>query len=178
MIWLTLDRQKEIDKKILELQTLYATSDLLQLIKGSQLDILQYDFNNSDILGAIVYKGYRISNRDKPFDKDTILINEVKSSNNQHFTLAHEFGHYVLGHRREGIAFRIDFSSSHYSNNEKIKIEELEANYFAGAILMPEDLILKVRDIASISTEEIASIFGVSKNAVDVRIKWIEKNSE
>ena len=125
-------------------------------------------------MGAIVLKGYK----ELGLPRDTILLNSKKPSTNQLFTLAHEFGHYILGHHKQGngVLFRIDFFSDNYPDDKKVQTQELEANYFAGAILMPRDVILKYKD--KLHNREIAEELGVSESAVATRIDWINKNSD
>lgn len=60
-------------------------------------------------------------------EEHVILVNENLPVVRQRFTIAHEFGHLVLGHR--GVAFKTGADS-----HEKM---ELGANLFAGELLMP-----------------------------------------
>lgn len=101
-------------------------------------------------------------------DGDSALIryNPTDSAKRQRFTIAHELGHYVLGH---GHAFRdpsSHFSMSYYDPRE------VDANQFAAEILMPElavNVLVKQRKIRDVN--ELARIFDVSVNAMSYRLK-------
>ncbi|MYB39941.1 ImmA/IrrE family metallo-endopeptidase [Candidatus Saccharibacteria bacterium] len=174
MAWLSLQKQKEIDGKIAELKIRYNSGNPFTIAKAADLDVNLYDFGEKgrDIMGAIVFKGDKRFN----FKKDTILINKHKPERNQFFTLAHELGHYFLNHSKEGVLFRIDFNSDEYSDDDEIRMQELEANYFAGALLMPKKTMLKYKD--KLSIKDIADALNVSQAAVATRIAWLERNKE
>lgn len=95
-----------------------------------------------------------------------IKFNPSDSAKRQRFTIAHELGHYVLGH---GHAFRdpsSHFSMSYYDPRE------VDANQFAAEILMPEmavKVLVKQRKIEDVA--ELARIFDVSVNAMSYRLK-------
>lgn len=101
-------------------------------------------------------------------DGDTAIIkfNPSDSAKRQRFTIAHELGHYMLGH---GHAFRdpsSHFSMSYYDQRE------VDANQFAAEVLMPEvavKVLLKQRKITDVA--ELARLFDVSVNAMSYRLK-------
>lgn len=107
----------------------------------------------------------------------TIGINPTDPPVRQRFTIAHELGHYEL-HKTKGdffvdkqrILFRDENSSSGELKNER------EANAFAAAILMPENLMKKEikKKHLNISDEEavkkLSKTFGVSEIAMTFRI--------
>src|SRR5215204_5083184 len=69
----------------------------------------------------------------------TIGVNKNHPKVRQRFTIAHEFGHYLL---HAGISshldrdYRINFRSA--ESSQATNIEEIEANFFAASILMPK----------------------------------------
>lgn len=81
----------------------------------------------------------------------------------QRFTVAHELGHFALGHedtpRDAG-----NFQSSG-------DLRERQANKFAAELLMPASLVVHYyqNGVAS-SVEALANIFGVSKDAMGYRL--------
>jgi len=102
-----------------------------------------------------------------PDEKSAVIrYNPADSAKRQRFTIAHELGHYVLGH---GHAFRdpsSHFSMSYYDPRE------VDANQFAAEILMPElavNVLVKQRKIRDVN--ELARIFDVSVNAMSYRLK-------
>jgi hypothetical protein len=92
-----------------------------------------------------------------------ILIGSFTSSRRDQFTLAHELGHYFL-HSKQG---EIPLIVRRSGENERV---EWEANWFAAAFLMPADLF-KEKWQEYQSVDEMASVFGVSADAVRVRKK-------
>jgi hypothetical protein len=70
------------------------------------------------------------------------------------WTLAHEVGHIVLEHKRDGAA------------------EEQEANRFAAELLMPEPVmaVLKAGLDGTLTAPEVSRLFGVSANAARSRL--------
>lgn len=104
-------------------------------------------------------------------DKHIIFINKKKAiypfqfSNHRrlNFTLAHELGHIILGHN--------DIPSALKSEEEK-KLENLEADEFAGRLLIPEKLIVNCH---LVSLAETAKYFMVSKTALWTRLNNMKR---
>jgi Zn-dependent peptidase ImmA (M78 family) len=64
-----------------------------------------------------------------------------------HPALAHELGHYCIGgHADALLAHGPHYSSAHFSSNDPF---EMEADYFAAALLMPEVAFRKEARLAS-----------------------------
>lgn len=90
----------------------------------------------------------------------------------QRFTVAHEIGHFALGHLKEGQTCfrdsRRDFTSGHWDPRE------VQANRFAADLLMPDFIVrhvvgeLGVRDVG-----DLAKLFNVSEVAMGYRIKHL-----
>lgn len=89
-----------------------------------------------------------------------VLYNDrIKSRGRRSFTLAHEVGHIYLGHERDG------------------PDDEAEANHFAAQLLLPSALVyelLKHHDF-KLTPDELALIFGVSKQAAATRLKQLSR---
>ncbi len=84
------------------------------------------------------------------------------------FTVAHELGHLALEHRRI-------FCRDSNETCERFEDSEWQANTFAAEFLMPLDQI-KQKKIAS--AKQISMLFGVSKQAAEVRFKKLVRNGE
>lgn len=170
---LSLDRQREIDTIIsgiyLATNKKYPDNGLIDIVRSCGIDVAEFDFaeHSKEIMGAIKYPEPR-----KHINRPIILVNKDKSDTNKTFTLAHELGHYKLGHATKGMKFRLDYD---YARDDKQILQEVEANYFAGALLMPRGQVLQ---LAAITTDlsEVAKYFGVSRKAVDVRLAWLRSN--
>ena len=103
-----------------------------------------------------------------------ILLDESGSPFRKRFSIAHELGHHFLHLHSDGemVDHNADlFRVSEYATND-ITLErrrEIEANQFAAALLMPEQLVMKVwPDYLSVS--EMARLFQVSEEAMGYRI--------
>lgn len=95
-----------------------------------------------------------------------IQYKSTESNVRQRFTIAHELGHFVLGH---GGAYRDSPNEFSLANHDPL---EIAANRFAAELLMPEEvlnlLILKkgIKDIAKLS-----NMLQVSQIAMQYRLK-------
>lgn len=104
-----------------------------------------------------------------------IGINAFHPPTRQRFTLAHELGHLFLKHQGE---FFVDRQVIYrdYRSGLGIDQSEKEANGFAAELLMPEDEVRSIllKNDVDLENEEdvqqIADIFGVSKQAMTYRI--------
>ena len=68
------------------------------------------------------------------------MINDnIENEGRRNFTIAHELGHYALGHYK-GDEFHCD--ESKIKDDEEVSDnQEKEANYFASCFLLPEDKV-------------------------------------
>lgn len=100
-----------------------------------------------------------------------IVYNDTQSKERQRFTLAHELGHYFLGHldENETIIRRNDLSE------EFKKIAEFEANRFARDLLAPPYL---VKHIPIPEPDIISSYFGISFTMSQYLLKFMHKSRE
>jgi len=76
--------------------------------------------------------------------------------------VAHELGHYVLGHQA---AFSLD------SPESWVPREEQAANVFAAELLMPKTALQSIH--YKHDTKQLAQIFGVSPLAMQIRLEKI-----
>ena len=78
------------------------------------------------------------------------------------YTIAHEIGHIVLGHKLDdaGMIFR----------SGELTPEERQANVFAAELLMPKEQFRKVCSDCGNNVYEVAFRFGVSPAAAGVRM--------
>ena len=100
-----------------------------------------------------------------------VVLNKNETPERRRFTLAHELGHIILNsnnsiqHRDNILNNQLDI----YANDDK----EVEANYFAGCILMPRNVFIRefnsIKGDIDYKIQKLAYYFGVSKLAVNVR---------
>ena len=98
-------------------------------------------------------------------EKNKITVNEKDSIARRNFTIAHELGHYLLEHdlsRDYSVLMR-----NQYHQIPKTTIEQ-EANCFAAHLLVPTVFLSEFLD-EGYSDEELANIFGVSKEVIRFR---------
>lgn len=137
------------------------------LAKHSDLEIYYADLEDKAVSGVTLYK-------DGMFN---ILVNNTKPEARQHFTQAHELGHYFL-HKDvltsgegfvDGDAW-LDGPNILYRMDGVTKTQhELEANTYAASLIMPVDLVKRAWELTH-SVQECAKIFKVSTIAMSVRL--------
>ncbi len=98
-----------------------------------------------------------------------ISLNRLDSRNRQRFTCAHEIGHYL---QREASG-RGELSFTDYRDTLAglgVDSQEVYANQFAAALLMPAHLVQRWSK-ARIPVEELARRFGTSTQAMSLRLR-------
>src|SRR5829696_3397313 len=105
----------------------------------------------------------------------TIGVNDVHSKERQRFTIAHEFGHYLL---HQGIAahydrnYRINLRS--HVSSQATDVEEIEANFFAASLLMPRAFLDEDKAIDALDDDvgvaALAKRYNVSRHAMSLRL--------
>jgi len=71
-----------------------------------------------------------------------IVINKnIENIGRKNFTIAHELGHFVLGHLKQNVSFICRERDIFDSSNTK-SIQEREANYFASCFLMQRQRVI------------------------------------
>lgn len=94
-----------------------------------------------------------------------IFYNKEKTGNHVRFSCCHELGHYILGHK-----MNLDPKSDLYNK------QEIETNYFAAQLLMPEQILTECRKRGqSITPDFLISKFEVSSLAADKRLSTLSK---
>lgn len=105
------------------------------------------------------------------YHKDnTIYVNKAERPNRQTFTIAHELGHKIL--HEEWIksdSYQVLFREQLVTPSTDPK--EQEANCFAANLLVPKEMLLMYKDIASI--EELSTLFMVSKPVIRNRLNML-----
>jgi Zn-dependent peptidase ImmA (M78 family) len=110
------------------------------------------------------YSGY-FRKHDLAYNGPVIEYNRADPLVRRRFTVAHELGHYVLGHDN---APRDDAASFGASVRSPV---ERAANQFAAELLMPEDAVKKLALSGRMaSVEQMAEAFKVSKVAMNYRL--------
>jgi Zn-dependent peptidase ImmA (M78 family) len=108
-------------------------------------------------------------------DSAMIGVNVGHPEVRKRFTIAHEFGHYML---HAGISahydrdYRINFRSR--KSSEATDVEEIEANFFAASILMPKHFLDRDEAVMALDNDEevakLAKKYAVSRHAISLRL--------
>jgi len=132
-------RKNDIER---ETQNLLEANDLTRapvpvegLARSLRIDV-RYSAGAEDVSGAL-------SRND---DSVVIAVNSAQHENRQRFTIAHEIGHFLL-HRGTKVHFDEDFRINYRNatSSDAKKRDEIEANAFAAALLMPEPFLRRDR---------------------------------
>jgi len=128
---------------------------LIDIVTSYGIDIVYANFSSipkgNEIAGFI------------DLDRNKIFVNKSDSPSRQRFTIAHEFGHYLLHEsyvrdkKRYAVLLRRPLKDLNYSEEEK------EANCFAANLLVPNQILSKYKDFPN---GIIASLFAVSEDVV------------
>jgi Zn-dependent peptidase ImmA (M78 family) len=144
--------------------------DVFCIARKEGINTVEHEFGE-DIYGILVLKD----------SKYTIGYSKNNVPVRQRFTIAHELGHYFLGHNKDGL--KIDTLSKNYSSvatvflrsNESSSgeiLQEREANAFAAALLMPQSLLIKKFEESRFNFDinKLAEDFNVSTQAMAYRL--------
>ncbi len=105
------------------------------------------------------------------FDEETIYINAEDPLSRQTWTMAHEFGHWKL-HRAlfdaDPTRYNVLLRRPKGLNSDPL---EKEANAFARMLLVPENLLRRVKGRAS--PYELSRMFLVSQEAMDQSLQYV-----
>ena len=105
----------------------------------------------------------------------TIYINAEDAPVRQNFTIAHELGHYLLGHvGKPGYEVLL---RTPINKEDKTAMEQ-EADCFAANLLVPENMLKDyLRKYRFISNIELSKLFGVSEDVIGFRKKHLDIGS-
>lgn len=93
-----------------------------------------------------------------------MFYNKEMPSKHNRFSILHEFGHYICGHR---------FGKQ---EEKEYDVSEVEANTFAAQILMPEQVIRELRKRGAVVDKTfLIEHFGVSGDVADKRLSTLAK---
>lgn len=138
--------------------------DLIELANQLGMAVHNANFFDDNLVGMIAKRG----------DNITLLVNASDSPFRKRFTFAHELGHYFLhllddGEFVDGEAnlFRGFAEDQNIVTPEKR--QEIQANMFAAALLMPEPAVQAEWEKHK-SVEAMARRFNVSEAAMGIRL--------
>lgn len=107
-------------------------------------------------------------------NKYIIAVNERNTPNRQRFTVAHECGHLILGHKLNEHVDQSFFINRDGRSSVGTDKDEVEANQFAAELLMPLRFLLRDLDGVDFEAEDgirkVANKYQVSATAMSFRI--------
>ena len=116
-------------------------------------------------------------------DTRVIFVRKRDPAYRKRLSIAHEFGHYYLGHQFEaGEHVHVDRGHLVIQRgpmaSEGVDLKEIEANQFAATLLMPSQILMKeARSLgAALSERDISKLAGrfmVSDQAMTIRLTSI-----
>ena len=104
------------------------------IARAMGLDV-RYAPTTDDVSGALIRRGKTA----------IIAVNSAQHENRQRFTIAHEIGHFMLHKRAQrhfDEDFLVDFRNA--KSSEATQQNEIAANRFAAALLMPRKFLEKI----------------------------------
>lgn len=107
-------------------------------------------------------------------DKFSIIVPAHTSPRRDKFTIAHEFGHFIvhyLWQRKFGGRPDLQKLIAYRRGSERV---EWEANWFAAAFLMPAQQFRDAYDEFAGNLASVAARFGVSESAAEVRARQLK----
>jgi Zn-dependent peptidase ImmA (M78 family) len=108
--------------------------------------------------------------------KPTIFVNQNNPPLRRHFTIAHELGHFLLGHNGDLFVDKGQIIYRDSRSKEGTLLQEREANRFAAELLMPEEMLIDEivkndYDLDdSLEVQGLSEKFGVSTQAMMIRL--------
>ena len=122
--------------------------------------------------------GYTVERRDWPksvsgigFKTDRLIgINSNHAVVRQRFTIAHELGHFLLGHRDEEPLTSVATIDDEPREIPYAKIAEEEANIFAGELLVPLPFLKKSHAKCK-DPDRLADEYHVSRDVMFIQLK-------
>lgn len=146
-----------------------------KIIRELNIKLNSFDLGD-DVSGVLVIEN----------NSPRIGYNPSESNVRQRFTLAHELGHYILHCDKKQNGLFVDSTKVMFRRQGSTPLElrqERQANAFAAAILMPENLVKKEyealnkrKDYLTDDTivKKLSSIFKVSEIAMTYRLMNLE----
>lgn len=144
-----------------------------QIVEGVGLRIDRQRVDDDELAGFLM--------RGTGIPEPVVGVNSRHAKTRQRFTLAHELGHFLL-HNVEGVHVDQHFTVKLRSglSSQGTDIDEMEANFFAAELLMPQVWLEEdVNNLAAFDVEagdivkHLADRYGVSSQAMGIRLSTL-----
>jgi Zn-dependent peptidase ImmA (M78 family) len=131
--------------------------NVVQIAESLGFEVCDYDFPESTS-AVLVIDG----------DIRAIGVNRTAAPVRKRFSIAHELGHFLLGHG-DFADSRQTFEDGSYNYSDPQNRQESEANEFAAELLMPESFLKRDLQDAPLDVPRLAKLYQVSEQAM-----WIQ----
>lgn len=156
------------EKKLREHGLLRVPVDPVALAVKEGIRVHNAVFAEANLAGMVARRGHNIS----------LLVRHADPPVRKRFTIAHELGHHFLHLRGDGDGDFVDraddvdlFRGEGGSSIARRPREEIEANQFAAALLMPRVLVdEEMERLQNATVEDLARRFNVSVEAMGIRL--------
>ena len=100
-----------------------------------------------------------------PEDNSVILgVNSKHSQNRQRFTIGHELGHHFLHSSSVHVDGRYQIMNRDAKSKEGTDTQEIEANLFAGELLVPEHMLrADIKNLGELDVEDEVVVKNLAK---------------
>ena len=166
------EKIKQIEAKALSLvntqpEYLEQTELLQKIAEENGITLKQADLKD---ISGLLYRDEK--------ENWTIMVNQEDSQSRKIFTIAHELGHFFLHSKEHNKFVDSQFIQNCFGRSEvtKYQLAELEANEFAGNLIMPKHIIEKTlgentKTVKEVDIEHLAKVFKVSPLAMKTRLR-------
>jgi len=139
-----------------------APVNVYAVAEGLGFEVHDYDFPESTSAAMVIEDDIR-----------AIGVNRSFSIVRKRFSVAHELGHYLLGHGNFGDS-KSTFEDGSYNYTDPQNRQESEANEFAAELLMPEPFLKKDFSEGPPSVPQLAMKYQVSEQALWIQLFSLE----
>lgn len=140
-----------------------------QIAAQEGIKILYETCENDDVSGMLYRQG----------SNGIMIINEANHERRQRFTIAHELGHYFLHKGDTFVSQRTRIHFRDARSGQAVDRQEIQANQFAAALLMPAEWVLDSADNSLADepnltddtlAQKLSKQFNVSSVAMKIRL--------
>lgn len=153
----------------------YAPVDVSRLARELGLEIYSANFENPSISGVIRKERIGLTSREETI----IYFNRAINRDCVRFIIAHEIGHWYLGHLEQNSDGIFDDQLDLYRRRCSVNSEyrtEVDANRFAASLLMPREFVISFWEETSGNIEAMARRFQVSAVEMGYRADYVDRN--
>ncbi len=148
--------------------------NVISLLKMANITIAPVDVRKiAKLLGfKIIEVDFPSSYSGEIFIEDNVKsigINQNHSENRKRFTIAHELGHYLCGHKVYDEDGKM-LEDLEFDFDNPLHVQEKEANMFASELLIPKDFLEADLNEIGLDIDKLTKKYEVSSQAMWIRL--------